>query len=362
MINFDRHPGHHQHRWFDESLCELASLFVLHRLAASWTAEPPPNVTGAAAFAPHHRAYAEYLADKYPRPRQHDIPRWLTDNVVTLQSNRHARALTSTLAVILLDRFLADPSLWRECGHLNGWDPPHRSDVHGLPPLLGRAAARVRPQQEVARRNRRPVQAQPAVAPADRTPPGAEVRVGRTSARVMPKSFPGWLEKPGKTTRRTRSRSSRPRRLDLTVLTYQAPRLDSMPTTRSVVPPFHTRGALGTERPIFHTQPATARQPRRHRPRESQRSSLPRARCRQTTARWRPTTARTRLCPRRPRAWPTRQCVPAGRCRRRSADTPRWLPETRQVPGSRAFANLASERPLPPTTSRASSLVSSDVM
>ena len=122
MINFDRYPGH-QHRWFDESLCELASLFVLHRLAASWTAEPPPNVTGAAAFAPHHRAYAEYLAHQYPRPRQDELPCWLTENVVTLQSNRHARALTSTVALILLDRFLADPALWRECVHLNGWDP-----------------------------------------------------------------------------------------------------------------------------------------------------------------------------------------------------------------------------------------------
>ena len=128
MINFDRYPGH-KHRWFDESLCELASLFVLHRLAASWAAEPPPNVTGAAAFAPHHRAYAEYLADKYPRPRQHDIPRWLTDNVATLQSNRSARTLTGTVAVIPAGQVsrrslpVAGVRLPERLG------PPRRSDV-----------------------------------------------------------------------------------------------------------------------------------------------------------------------------------------------------------------------------------------
>ena len=32
MTNFDAHKEH-KHRWFEESLCALASLFVLHRLA-----------------------------------------------------------------------------------------------------------------------------------------------------------------------------------------------------------------------------------------------------------------------------------------------------------------------------------------
>ena len=51
-----------------------------------------------------------------------------------LQSNRYARTLTGTVAVILLDGFLADPALWRECGHLNGWDshtdPTFRDYLH----------------------------------------------------------------------------------------------------------------------------------------------------------------------------------------------------------------------------------------
>ena len=122
MTNFDRYKGH-KHRWFDESLCELASLFVLHRLADTWARKPSSHIADATAFAPNHRAYAERIASRYSRPRQHDLPRWLTENITTLQINPYERALNGTVAVTLLGRFLADPSLWRECGHLNHWDP-----------------------------------------------------------------------------------------------------------------------------------------------------------------------------------------------------------------------------------------------
>ncbi len=120
MTNFDRHREH-KHKWFEESLCELASLFVLHRLATIWKEHPPVEIAGAVEFAPHFRAYAADTGNV--QANRDDLPHWLTQHIDTLEANPFNRELNRTLAVALLDRFLAVPSLWSDCGWLEHWDP-----------------------------------------------------------------------------------------------------------------------------------------------------------------------------------------------------------------------------------------------
>ncbi|MDE0220471.1 MAG: hypothetical protein OXJ90_14495 [Spirochaetaceae bacterium] len=122
MTNFDCHKGH-KHRWFDETLSELASLFVLHRLAKLWIAHPPDAIPDAAGFAPSHRTYAERTAARYPRISRDHLPEWFTEAVPKLEANPYERDLCGTVAVALLDSFQADPTLWRDCLHLNHWNP-----------------------------------------------------------------------------------------------------------------------------------------------------------------------------------------------------------------------------------------------
>ena len=120
MTNFDRYREH-KHKWFEESLCELASLFVLHRLATIWKEHPPADIAGAVEFAPHFRTYADDVWNV--QVDRHDLPHWLTEHIDTLEASLFNRELNRTLAVALLDRFLEDPSLWRACGWLDCWDP-----------------------------------------------------------------------------------------------------------------------------------------------------------------------------------------------------------------------------------------------
>ena len=121
MTNFDR-CKEHKHNWFEESLCELASLFVLHRLAAVWKSSPPDEIIDSVTYAPNFKSYAEDTAAKYPRVCSGDSQKWLSKNIDFLEANSCERKLNGTLAVLLLDRFLRDPSLWRDCGWLNHWD------------------------------------------------------------------------------------------------------------------------------------------------------------------------------------------------------------------------------------------------
>ena len=122
MTNFDSHKEH-KHKWFEESLCELASLFVLHRLATVWKERPPAEIIDAVEFAPHFRTYACDTAAKYPRICSGDSQKWLSENIDSLEAYPYERKLNGTIAVLLLDRFLEDPSLWRDCGWLDHWDP-----------------------------------------------------------------------------------------------------------------------------------------------------------------------------------------------------------------------------------------------
>ena len=122
LTNFDR-AGQHRHKWFEESLCELSSLFVLHRLAETWAESPPRGVFKAADFAPNHGEYAEHIEAKYSIPSSEDIPGWLAENISTLETSSARREPSGVVAVALLDRFREDPSLWSECGWLNHWDP-----------------------------------------------------------------------------------------------------------------------------------------------------------------------------------------------------------------------------------------------
>ena len=122
LTGFDAHKEH-KHRWFEESLCALASLFVLHRLAAVWAEAPPAGIVDAAGFAPNHGTYARTIAGRYPRIGQAGARHWFSAHVSALETDRYERDLTGAVAVLLLDRFRAEPALWRDCAHLNRWNP-----------------------------------------------------------------------------------------------------------------------------------------------------------------------------------------------------------------------------------------------
>ena len=126
MTNFDRHKEH-KHKWFEESLCELASLFVLHRLATIWKEHPPAEIIDAVEFAPHFRAYAYDVGRKISShlTLATIFQKWLSEAYRFTLEAYSVRAQTQRYdsRLLLLDRFLEDPSLWRDCGWLDHWDP-----------------------------------------------------------------------------------------------------------------------------------------------------------------------------------------------------------------------------------------------
>lgn len=113
----------HRHKWFEESLCELASLFVLHRLADDWKLQLPSAVCQAADFAPNHQTYALNREQKHLAFVAGDLPTWFAANIGELEANRYDRVRTGIVAGALRPRFIQEPALWEACRRLNFWDP-----------------------------------------------------------------------------------------------------------------------------------------------------------------------------------------------------------------------------------------------
>ena len=122
LTGHDRYRKH-RYRWFDESICELASLYTLYRLESAWRADPPRGVPGAKQFAPHHREYAESRREQHRLPDGTSLPDWFATHRPLLESGTQRRDLYTTIGGALVDCFLGNPGLWRDVHVLNQWDP-----------------------------------------------------------------------------------------------------------------------------------------------------------------------------------------------------------------------------------------------
>jgi hypothetical protein len=113
------HPPRHANLWFEESLCEAGSLFVLRRLAVVWrTAAPYPN------WQSYSGAMAQYASDRLARP-EHGLPagqsfgEWFRGSEAAMRENPVLREKNVIVARHLLPIFEAEPAGWEALCYLN---------------------------------------------------------------------------------------------------------------------------------------------------------------------------------------------------------------------------------------------------
>ena len=99
-------------QWFEEALCELASVFVLRRMAERWPTQPPyPNW---ASYAP---SLVEYARQRLDKP-EHDLPSdvsladWFLANEGSLHQDPYQRDKNAVIAYNMLPIFEAFPEGW----------------------------------------------------------------------------------------------------------------------------------------------------------------------------------------------------------------------------------------------------------
>ena len=98
--------------WFHETICELASVFTLRRMAERWPTHPPwPSC------ADYSKHLLEYAAERQKREEAHlpigtTLPDWLSFHESGLRRDRYQRDKNALVAYALLPVFEALPAGW----------------------------------------------------------------------------------------------------------------------------------------------------------------------------------------------------------------------------------------------------------
>lgn len=109
--------GNRSNLWFEETLCETASLFALRRMTKEWKTKPlfPERTEYGKEFA----KYAQNRLEKFPWPQNQTLAEWYSREKNSLSNKPTQRDRNVRLASQLLPYFEANPSLWGSCAFIN---------------------------------------------------------------------------------------------------------------------------------------------------------------------------------------------------------------------------------------------------
>jgi hypothetical protein len=107
----------HRQKWFEESLCEAASLFVLRRSAETWKTAPP--LRGSESFAPELRGYADQVMKGAGLPAGKTLAAWYGENQAALEAKEDDRPRNRVVALELLPLLEKEPERWESLAWLN---------------------------------------------------------------------------------------------------------------------------------------------------------------------------------------------------------------------------------------------------
>ena len=127
-------------QWFEESLCECASLFVLRRLAVSWAKTPPFEAWRA--FAPRFREYADEAVASLTRIPARELAAWRRSRDGALRNEPLDRDRNKVIALGLLPLLEADPRRWQAVTWLNSSRSPENESFDQYLAKWHRAAPR----------------------------------------------------------------------------------------------------------------------------------------------------------------------------------------------------------------------------
>lgn len=122
LSNYEEHVGADTtkyNQWFEETLCETASLFALKNLAETWEDAPAsPEVVGKGK---NLRRFFEHLISEGHRqlPAHAPLASWLREHEADLRNNPYLRDKNDVIANLLLPLFQNNPQNWDALTYLN---------------------------------------------------------------------------------------------------------------------------------------------------------------------------------------------------------------------------------------------------
>lgn len=113
----DYQESPHRNRWFEEALCETASLYALREMGKTWKTDAPYE--NWRSYAPSLAAYADERLAAAQLPEGKTLAQWFADHEAQLYQNATNRELNLVVAAQLLPLFEAQPERWEAITWLN---------------------------------------------------------------------------------------------------------------------------------------------------------------------------------------------------------------------------------------------------
>jgi len=115
LANYNEHER--SNKWFEESICEMASLFALRRMSETWKDRPPyPNWKD---YSPALAKYADERIQAAQLPPGKTLAQWFHENEPQLRKEPCLRDKNTIVAVVLLPLFEKQPENWEAITWLN---------------------------------------------------------------------------------------------------------------------------------------------------------------------------------------------------------------------------------------------------
>lgn len=121
-IRTNYNQGKMKCKWFEESICELASLFTLRRMAEAWQEKPPYENWRNYSASLFQYAENRINCKNHTLPKNTDFKEWFANNLVLLEQDQYIRESNTIIAIKLLDLFEQYPRLWCAMKFFNTWD------------------------------------------------------------------------------------------------------------------------------------------------------------------------------------------------------------------------------------------------
>lgn len=116
VVDSDFYIKNDKFGWFEEALCELASIFCIDKMSQTWQTNPPY---------PHWKNYSssltEYVTDIIRKPENKiskTFKSWLTENLELLFKDRYKRTENRIVALQLFPLFKQKPKVWTTIQYL----------------------------------------------------------------------------------------------------------------------------------------------------------------------------------------------------------------------------------------------------
>lgn len=104
-------------KWFEETLCEMASLYAMRRMSESWEKDPPyPNWKD---YRHSLMQYAEDVIASREKIGRDELGAFYKKHADELRKNATLRDLNGAMAVALLPLFEEEPEQWNAIRYLN---------------------------------------------------------------------------------------------------------------------------------------------------------------------------------------------------------------------------------------------------